>query len=137
MQSCCYHGMHSKRLEPRRRQIPAGDIVGALLEGKDGGEPSPGFRIWYCPRLRGSQAGGKPARRLLKTGEMRARSAGDAQRIVRAIRARAVHASGERRIVVIINPKSGRGRCAAMRRRAPADTVSCGTLRATIRGPGG
>ena len=105
--------------------------MGALLEGEDGGEPSPGFRIWYCPRLRGSQAGGKPARRLMKTGEMRARSAGDAQRIVRAIRARAVPASGERRIVVIINPKSGRGRCAAMRRRAPADTVPCVTLRAT------
>ncbi len=98
--------------------------MGALLEGEDGGEPSPGFRIWYCPRLRGSQAGGKPARRLLKTGEMRARSAGDAQRIVRAVRARAVPTSGERRIVVIINPKSGRGRYATVLCRAPPLTRS-------------
>ena len=97
--------------EPWCRQIACADIVGALLEGEDGGEPSPGFRIWYCPRVRGSQARGKPARQLLKTGEMRARSAADAQRIIRAVRARAVPASGDRRIVVIINPKSGQGRC--------------------------
>lgn len=86
-------------------QIAASSIVGATEEGDRA------VRIWYMPALRG--ASDKPTRKLHKTPAIRLADERDAQTAVRHIRQACCWAGRPEppRLLVIINPASGPGRC--------------------------
>lgn len=95
-------------------QIDGSDVVGAVCETRGSSSKASAFSIWYCPKMPRTAANRKVTRRLVKTIQMCASSEADAQRIVAAVRARCgVHSQGAtpRRVLVIINPHSGRSRC--------------------------
>eukprot|EP00891_Asterochloris_glomerata_P009476 jgi/Astpho2/9476/Aster-01729 len=87
----------------RSFQIPASDVLGATLES------ATSFRVWYCPFK--SRQSAKAVRVLKHSWECACSSEADAQAAVSLLQRLSCHGGQpvSRRVLVIINPKSGRG----------------------------
>ncbi|KAK9805531.1 hypothetical protein WJX72_003548 [[Myrmecia] bisecta] len=87
-------------------QLAAQDIVGATVR------KSTSFIVWYCPAK--ALKPGQSIRKLRKSPAYQCSSAAEAENIVQRLRSAAAWkgAAQPRRIVAIVNPKSGQGKSA-------------------------
>lgn len=90
---------------PVCKQIPAGDIVGATTRGTE-------LIIWHAP-LASKPGADKPTRRLRRTPPLRLESAAAAEQAQQHVRRAACWRNGQvpPRLLVVVNPASGPGRC--------------------------
>ncbi|QDZ24724.1 diacylglycerol kinase [Chloropicon primus] len=88
--------------------IDGADLVGALACSSEGTTKHPSFRILYTTEVLAGR--GRTRRRLLRTEPFVCGSTGQLEECLRQVRRVAGHSEGRKRIMVLVNPVSGKGK---------------------------